>query len=119
MTNPQEQHAINLAALVRQQCICQEEADAQPCDCAPPVTRDQIGRLRAYLSLNADRAVIYSESASEWLAALHPFLPASEDPIEAWLLEPFNLPEAADLHHATDLGGLLDMLNAPAVGAMS
>jgi hypothetical protein len=96
-------------------CICQEEENAPPCDCAAPVTREQIGRLRAHLSLNSDRAVIYSESAGEWLAVLHAFLPESEDPIEAWLREPFNVPEAADLRHAHDLGVLLDMLNPPAV----
>jgi hypothetical protein len=84
-----------------------------------PVTREQIGRLHAYLSLNSDRAVIYSESASEWLAALSAYLPDSEDPFEAWLQEPFNLPQAADLRHASDLGVLLDMLDAPAVAAMS
>ena len=100
-------------------CICQEEENAPPCDCAAPVTREQIGRLRAHLSLNSDRAVIYSESASEWLAALHAFLPKSEDPFEAWLHEPFNVPQAADLRHAQDLGVLLDMLNAPPAAVMS
>ena len=116
---PEEQTAIELAALIHQQCICQEEAGAAPCDCAAPVTREQIGRLQAYLSLNSDWAVIYSESASEWLAALHAFLPESEDPFEAWLREPFNVPQAADLRHATDLGVLLDMLDAPPAASMS
>jgi hypothetical protein len=116
---PQEQTAITLAALIRKRCICQEEVGATPCDCAAPVTREQIGRLCSYLSLNSDRAVIYSESASEWLAALHAFLPESEDLFEAWLLEPFNLPEAAELCHATDLGVLLDMLDAPPAASMS
>ena len=114
-----ETAAIVRANLVRKRCICQEEADAPPCDCAAPVTREQIGRLHAYLSLNSDRAVIYSESASEWLAALHAFLPKSEDPFEAWLHEPFNVPQAADLRHAQDLGVLLDMLNAPPAAVMS
>lgn len=119
MTDDREAAAITRASQNQQQCICQEEPGAAPCDCDPPVTREQIGRLRAYLSLNADRAVIYSETASEWLAALHEFLPASEDPIEAWLLEPFGLPAVADLHHAADLGALLDMLGAPTVASMS
>ena len=114
-----ETAAITLAKLARQQCICQEEEGASPCDCAVPVAREQIGRLQAYLSLNSDRAVIYSESASEWLAALTAHLPDGEDQFEAWLLEPFNLPEAADLLHASDLGELLDMLGAPVAAAMS
>jgi hypothetical protein len=118
-STPQEQKIIALARSIREQCICQEEPDAPPCGCTPPVTRDQLGRLRAYLALNADRAVIYSELASVWLAALHEFLPKSEDPFEAWLHEPFNVPEAADLHQAEDLGTLLDMLDAPAAAAMS
>jgi hypothetical protein len=114
-----ETAVITLADLARRRCICQEEEHAPPCDCTAPVTREQIGRLRSYLSLNSDRAVIYSDSASEWLAALRDFLPESEDPFEAWLHEPFNLPRAADLRHAHDLGVLLDMLNAPAVAVMS
>ena len=119
MITPGEQTAISLARLFRQQCICQEEAEALPCDCAAPVTREQIGRLHAYLSLNSDRTVIYSETANEWLAALSAHLPESEDPFEAWLQEPFNLPQTADLRHASDLGALLDMLDAPKVAAMS
>jgi hypothetical protein len=114
-----ETAAITLAKVARQQCICQEEEGASPCDCAAPVTREQVGRLHAYLSLNSDRAVIYSEPACEWLAALSAHLPDGEDPFEAWLLEPFNLPAAADLRHAGDLGELLDMLDAPAAAAMS
>lgn len=114
-----ETAAVVRANLARKQCICQEEESAAPCDCDAPVTREQIGRLRTYLSLNSDRAVIYSDSASEWLAALHAYLPQSEDLFEAWLLEPFNVPEAADLRHATDLGVLLDMLDAPSVAVMS
>jgi hypothetical protein len=119
MTDPREATAIAQANQVRQGCICQEEEDAAPCDCAAPVTREQIGRLQAYLSFNSDRAVIYSESASEWLAALYAFLPTSEDPFEAWLADPFSLPPAADLHHSSDLGTLLDMLGAPAAAVMS
>jgi hypothetical protein len=114
-----ETAAIVRAKDARQRCICQEEVDASPCDCASPITREQIGRLHAYLSINADRAVIYSEPASEWLAALSAYLPDSENLLEAWLQEPFNLPEAADLRHAHDLGVLLDMIGAPAVAAMS
>lgn len=114
-----ETAAITLARLARQQCICQEEEDASPCDCAVPVTREQVGRLQAYLALRPGRAVIYSESASQWLAVLSEFLPESDDPLEAWLREPFNLPQAADLRHAADLGILLNMLGAPTADAMS
>ena len=114
-----ETTAIVRANLLRKRCMCQEEVGASPCDCVTPVTREQIGRLRTYLVLNWDRAVIYSESASEWLAALHAFLPTSEDPLEAWLDEPFNLPAAADLQHSRDLGTLLDMLGAPSAAVMS
>jgi hypothetical protein len=114
-----ETAAITLANLARRRCVCQEEEDAAPCDCTAPVTREQIGRLHAFLSLNARRAVIYSDSVSEWLAALHEFLPTSEDPLEAWLAEPFGLPAAADLQHSPDLGTLLDMLGAPPAAVMS
>jgi hypothetical protein len=114
MAVPAEQAAISLARRNRQQCICQEQADAPPCDCAPPVTREQIGRLHAYLALDSGRAVIYSERADEWMAALYAFLPECDDPLEAWLREPFDVLPGADLQHASDLGTLLDMLNAPA-----
>ena len=119
MTNPRDATAIAKANQARQRCICQEEVDAAPCGCAAPVTREQIGRLQTYLSLNPDRAVIYSESVSEWLAALYAFFPTSEDPFEAWLAEPFSLPPEANLHHSADLGQLLDMLGAPAAAVMS
>jgi hypothetical protein len=119
MTVPAEETAINVARLTRQQCICQEEPDALSCDCAVPVTREQIGRLQGYLSLHPDRVAIYSELAGEWLAALRAFLPESEDSLEAWLHAPFDLPQTADLQHASDLGVLLDMLAAPPVAALS
>jgi hypothetical protein len=119
MTTSREQTAIRLARISRGQCICQEEADAPPCDCAGPVTREQIGRTHAYLSLHPDRAVIYSELAGEWLVALHVFLPESEDPLAAWLCEPFNVPPEADLHHASDLEVLLDLLGAPTIESLS
>lgn len=47
------------------------------------------------------------------------FLPESEDPILAWLQAPFDIPPATDLHHACDLGTLLDMLGAPPAAALS
>jgi hypothetical protein len=119
MEVPAEQAAISLARRARQRCICQEEVGAPPCDCAAPVTREQVGRLHAYLQLGTGRAIIYSESASEWLAALRAFLPACDDPFEGWLREPFKVPPAADLRHASDLGTLLDMLGAPPVAALS
>lgn len=118
MTAHAEETVIAVARLTRQRCICQEEAEAAPCDCRAPVTREQIGRLRAYLALHADRAVAYSELASGWPTALHAFLPDSDDPLEAWLNSPFDVPEAAELCHAADLGMLLDMLGAPPLAIM-
>jgi hypothetical protein len=119
MTSPSEQTAVILARLIRAQCICQEEPGAPPCDCAAPVTRAQLGRVHAYLALHPERAVIYSELASEWLVALHAFVPASEDPLEAWLRDPFGVPAEADLHHAGDLGALLDLIDAPSSASLS
>jgi len=119
MISPAEQTAVNVARFIRAQCICQEEADALACDCAAPVTRAQLGRVQAYLALHPERAVIYSELASEWLAALHAFLPASEDPLDAWLEAPYGVPAEADLHHAGDLGALLDLVDAPSSASLS
>jgi hypothetical protein len=119
MTSPAEQTVVILARLIRAQCICQEEPGAVPCDCVAPVTRAQLGRVHAYLALHPERAVIYSELASEWLIALHAFLPVSEDPLEAWLQEPFGVPVEADLHHAVDLGVLLDLVDAPSSASLS
>jgi hypothetical protein len=84
-----------------------------------PVTREQVGRLRAYVALQPDRAVAYSKLADEWLAVLHSFLPTSDDPILTWLQAPFDVPPTADLHHASDLGTLLDMLGAPPAAVLS
>ena len=119
MTSPSEQTAVIVARLIRAQCICQEEPGAVPCDCAAPVTRAQLGRVHAYLALHPERAVIYSELTGEWLVALHAFLPESEDPLEAWLHEPYSVPAEADLHHAGDLGALLDLVNAPSSASLS
>jgi hypothetical protein len=119
MTSPSEQTVVILARFIRAQCICQEEPGAVPCDCDAPVTRAQLGRVHAYLALHPERAVIYSELASEWLVALHAFLSASEDPLEAWLQDPFGVPAEADLHHAVDLGTLLDLIDAPSSASLS
>jgi hypothetical protein len=80
---------------------------------APPVTREQVGRLLAYQAQRPGRAVICSELAGHWMAALSVFLPAGDNPVEAWMRDPFTLPPEADLRHAADLGDLLDMLGAP------
>jgi hypothetical protein len=119
MATSVEQTAIWLARLARARCICQEEANALPCDCAAPVTRSQLGRVQAYLALHPERAVIYSELAGEWLVALHASLPQSEDPLAAWLHEPFAVSPDADLRHATDLEELLDLLDAPSSASLS
>jgi hypothetical protein len=99
--------------------VCQEENGAPPCQCAIPVTREQVGRLRAYQTQQHGRTLICSELACEWMAALTAFLPAGEDPVMAWLLDPFALPPEADLRHSADLGDLLDMLDAPPAAALS
>jgi hypothetical protein len=114
-----EQAVVSAATLTRRRCLCQEEEGAPPCACAPPVTREQVGRLLAYLAQQPGRAVICSELVGEWLAALSAFLPAGENPVEAWMRDPFALPPEADLRHAIDLGNLLDLLGAPSVAALS
>lgn len=53
------------------------------------------------------------------MAALAAFLPAGENPVLAWMSDPFDLPPEADLRHAGDLGHLLDMLGAPPAAALS
>jgi hypothetical protein len=116
---PAEQAVVSAATLTRRRCLCQEEEGAPPCACAPSVTREQVGRLRAYLAQQPGRAVICSELVGEWMAALSAFLPAGEDPVETWMRDPLALPPEADLRHATDLGDLLDMLGAPSVAALS
>jgi hypothetical protein len=116
---PAEQAVVSAAALTRRRCVCQEEEGAPPCACAPPVTREQVGRLLAYLAQQSGRAVICSELTGEWMAALSAFLPAGENPVERWMRDPFALPPTADLWHAVDLGDLLDMLGVPSAAAFS
>jgi hypothetical protein len=116
---PAEQAVFSAAVLTRRRCLCQEEGEAVPCECAPPVTREQVGRLLAYQAQQPGRAVICSELAGEWMAALSVFLPAGENPVEAWMRDPFALPPEADLRHAVDLGDLLDILGAPSAAALS
>jgi hypothetical protein len=53
------------------------------------------------------------------MAALSAFLPAGENPAEAWMRDPFALPPEADLRHAVNLGNLLDVLGAPSAAALS
>jgi hypothetical protein len=119
VNDPGETTAIVRANLARKRCICLEEDSTLFCRCPTPVTREQVGRLRAYVALQPDRAVAYSELAGEWLAVLHAFLPTSDDPILSWLQAPFDVPLTADLHHARDLGILLDMLGATPAAVLS
>jgi hypothetical protein len=119
MTGPREAAAIILASQARQQCFCLQVDGTASCECRAPVTREQIGRLRAFVSLRPDWAVAYSELAGEWMAVRHASLPPGQDPIGTWLLDPFSVPPAADLHHAADLGSLLDGLQAPALALFS
>src|SRR5215471_10563789 len=119
MNEDTERAAIAAAQQARPRCICLEQEGAPACEHPAPITREQIGRLRAYASLHPERAVIYSKPAGEWLAALRAFLPQDENPILSWFLDPFGLPPEADLHHAGDLGTLLDLLGAPPTPELS
>jgi hypothetical protein len=116
---PAEQAAVSAAALTRRHCLCQEEDGAPACECLIPVTREQVGRLRAYQAQRHGRTVVCSGLAGQWMAALSAFLPAGEDPAGTWLRDPFALPPEADLCHAADLGNLLDLLGAPPAAALS
>lgn len=114
-----ERSVVSAVGLSLRRCPCQEQKGAAPCTCASLVTREQVGRLRAYLAQQPGRAVICSELAGQWMAALSAFLPAGENPVEAWMRDPFALPPEADLRHAADLGELLDILGAPPAAALS
>jgi hypothetical protein len=117
-----EDAAVSAAAVLRRQCVCQEDPDNGPCECAAPITREQIGRLRVYAAQHPERAVIRSELADEWMSALLDFLPPGtdgEDRVLAWMGAPYALPPAADLRSAADLGTLLDLLGASPAAAMS
>lgn len=105
--------AVELADLLRQRCICLEEDGALVCECPMPISRAQVGRLRAFAALHPDRAVAYSELVDEWVSVLHAFLPKSDDPVLAWLQAPLDVPTSAELRHATGLDALLDDLGAP------
>jgi hypothetical protein len=107
--------AVSAAAIVRLRCICQEDPDSGPCACAPPVPREQVGRLRAYAAQHPERAFIMSELEDAWMSALLAYLPPgthSEERLFAWMSAPRDLPPAADLRSSADLGELLDMLDA-------
>jgi hypothetical protein len=104
------------AAAVRRQCICQEDRGNGPCACALPVTREHVGRLRAYAAQHPERVIIVSETEGAWMSALADFLPPGADDEErvlAWMTAPRALPSAADLLSSASLGELLDMLGAP------
>jgi len=116
---PAEQAVVSAVGLTRRRCVCQEEEEAAPCECAPPVTREQICRLRAYQARQPGRAVICSELSGQWMAALSVFLPAGENPVEMWMRDPFALLPEADLRYAVELDDLLDMLGAPSAAALS
>jgi hypothetical protein len=106
----------------RAQCICQEDPGNGPCQCPQPIPREQVGRLRAYAAKHPERAVIMSEITGEWMTALVDHLPPgtdAEDRVLAWLHDPCDLPEAADVRTSADLGELLDTLGAPPAAAMS
>lgn len=117
-----EDAAVRAAGTARRQCICQEDPDNGPCACPAPVTREQIGRLRAYAGQHPERAFIMSELAGEWMCALVDCLPPGtdgEDRVLAWMSDPYTLPSAADLRSSADLEALLDMLDAPPAALLS
>lgn len=117
-----EDPAVGTAAALRRQCVCQEDPDNGACECAVPITREQVGRLRAYAAEHPERAIILSELAGEWMSALLDFLPPGADGEErllAWMNDPYALPPAADLRSSPDLGTLLDLLGASPAAAMS
>jgi hypothetical protein len=117
-----EDTAVQLSAAVRRQCICQEDPGRGPCEHAAPVTREQLGRLRAYAAVHPERAFIMSEITGEWLSALADSLPPgtnAEDRVLAWMRAPYELPPAADLRASADLAELLDTLGAPPAAGMS
>jgi hypothetical protein len=117
-----EDAAVSTVATLRRQCVCQEDPDNGPCECAVPFTREQVGRLRAYAAQHPERAIILSELTEEWMSALLDFLPPGkdgEDPVLAWMRDPCALPPAAGLQSAANLGTLLDLLGAPPGAAMS
>jgi hypothetical protein len=112
--------ADSTAAGARQPCTCQEDPDNPPCAHAVPVTREQIGRLRAYAAQHPGRAIIMSELTGEWMSALADFLPDGADGEErvlTWMRDPYALPPAAELRSSDDLGELLDTLGAPPAAA--
>jgi hypothetical protein len=120
-TSP-EDAAISAAANLRHQCICQEDQPTEPCAHPVSITRQQVGRLRAYLAQHPERAIIMSDLEGIWMSALRAFLPPGandEDRIFAWMTAPRDLPLIADLQASADLGELLDMLDAPPAAHMS
>ena len=117
-----ENTAVTAAAAVRRQCICQDDPGNEPCAHPVPVTREQLGRLRAYTAQHPERAFIMSETEDAWMSALHAFLPPgidSDERVLAWLTAPRDLPPAAGLRWSADLGELLDLLEAPPAAQMS
>jgi hypothetical protein len=117
-----ESTAVSAAAAVRRQCICQEDPGNGPCACAAPVTREQVGRLRAYAAQHPERAFIVSEPVGAWMSALADFLPpgaTDSERVLAWLSAPYALPPAAGLRSSASLGDLLDMLGALPPAEMS
>jgi hypothetical protein len=121
-TTPGDREQAAITAAASRQCICQEDPDNAPCDCALPVTREQAGRLHAYASQHPERVVIMSEPQSAWMSALVDFLPPApdgEDRVVAWMSDPRAAPPAADLRSSADLGELLDLLGAPPAPARS
>lgn len=123
-TNPGDRGsaAISAASVLRRRCICEEDPANGRCACAVPVTRAQVGWLRAYIAQHPERVIILAEAEGAWMSALAAFLPPGADDaarVLAWMSAPYDLPPAAGLMWSADLGELLHMLGAPPPAAMS
>jgi hypothetical protein len=117
-----EDAAVSIAAATRRQCVCQEDPGNGPCAHPVPVTREQVGRLRAYAAAHPERAFIMSEMEDAWMSALHAFLPPGingDERVLAWMTAPTDLSPSAGLRSSPDLGELLDMLDAPPAAQLS
>lgn len=73
------------AAVLRRQCICQEDPANGPCARAQPVTRQHARWLRAYAARHPERVIIMSETTGTWMSALLAHLPrAPTTPSAPW-----------------------------------
>jgi hypothetical protein len=96
--------AVTAAGAARARCICEEDPDNGLCAHTVPISREQVGRLRAYAAQHPERAFIMSELTGEWMTALTNLLPEGadgEDRVLAWMRAPYALPPAAGMDAQT------------------